>query len=71
MFIGVPLVPYWSKLLNLRIGSKGRLLRTPGNAGEERGGSHLHADGRSLRSLPNAGKEMVRVHEVDPHQCKS
>jgi len=34
MFIGVPMVPYWSKLLNVRIGWESAL---EGNAGDDRG----------------------------------
>ncbi|MGA6984982.1 MAG: hypothetical protein WBZ01_02915 [Terriglobales bacterium] len=62
--IGVVLIPYWSKLLNVK------------NQGETGGvGAFLDAGDLwrldRVSTLRTAEKEMTRAHEVGPRQCKS
>ena len=72
MFIGVLLASLLVKTAQCReLGRKGACGASWGMRAMIAGGSHLHIDGRSLRSLRTAGKEMARAHGVDPHQCKS
>jgi len=51
--------------------SKAAELRSRGDTGDDTAAQRLSATRTSLRSLRTARKEMARVHEVNPHQCKS